>query len=59
MKNVVSVRDLEQVKLLVFQLNRAVDMTRDGHFKGPSEIADHLERIIHRFMETKLEDDRA
>lgn len=57
-KVVVSVRDLEQVKLLMFQLDRLIDMTREKEFKTPEAVAEQIEHIVHRFMETRLEDDR-
>lgn len=55
---VVSVRDLEQVKLLMYQLDRLITLTHEGEYKSPDAVADQVDRIVHRFMETKLEDDR-
>lgn len=57
---VVSARDLEQVKLLVFQINALVDDLKQPktHYANPADVGRHLEKIIERFIATRLEDDR-
>lgn len=52
---IVSVRELEQVKLLVFELQQ---LHRHLAERGQPE-ADDLLRSLLRFTETHIEDDRA
>lgn len=53
----ISVRDLEQVKLLLFQLN-ALAIELDEAPRSQREVRDQLRRIIARFQEVRLADDR-
>lgn len=57
---VVSARDLEQVKLLVFQINTLIaDLkTSETRYNSPADVGRHLEAIVNRFVATRLEDDR-
>lgn len=51
---IVSVRDFEQVKLLVYELQSL----RDRLAKRGQPEAEDLSRILHRFVDTHLTDDR-
>lgn len=51
---VVSIRELEQVKLLLYQL----DQLRQQMVERGQPEAEDLLRILSRFTETSIEDDR-
>ena len=53
-RNDVSVRDMDRVKLLAFELKYLLREMREAH----SPHAESLARIVRRFTGTRHEDDR-